>query len=379
MPQLLHIVSASGQPGNGNLAAAVGGVRPRRKAGAGRIGIHAKPPAGEILTVLCGLGQADGSRIWGFQLEIGIKIAAGSAGERYRCLIAGTRHIPDVIGGACSGRQVPGSPIHSGGRNRSRLRDVQGISTLVELSAAAVCEGEIGQNAVAVIDAGFFSCHRDSRSAPAGCGSEAGNLFCRLNCIHKRIVVGSEVRNTCSSGIVENIAGGAALVRGIALKCGGIPQAADDLVNEELSCDSQRHIGIIVLFRGGHADRVVPHLIAVQQDQTNGFPPCGGQSVPHIAAGCAAAAVQGHIPVNGVAGGAGCVAAPRLNAVQRIVRIGNAAVPSKVPAHVLDIGSPSRAAAVRFVSAGHLRIEDGGVIAIVRIIKQHNAVLRTGN
>ena len=55
MPQLLHIVSASGQPGNGNLAATVGGVRSRRKAGAGRIGIHAKPPAGEILSVLCGL------------------------------------------------------------------------------------------------------------------------------------------------------------------------------------------------------------------------------------------------------------------------------------------------------------------------------------
>ena len=29
----------------------------------------------------------------GFQLEIGVEIAAGSAGQGYRCLITGTRHI----------------------------------------------------------------------------------------------------------------------------------------------------------------------------------------------------------------------------------------------------------------------------------------------
>ena len=81
---------------------------------------------------------------------------------------------------------------------------------------------------------------------------------------HQTVVTRSEPRHRGSGGIVEYIAGGAALVRGITLKCGGIPQAADDLVNEELGCDSQRHIGIIVLFRGGNADGVVPHLIAVQ-------------------------------------------------------------------------------------------------------------------
>ena len=124
---------------------------------------------------------------------------------------------------------------------------------------------------------------------------------------------------------------------------------------------------------------MIPHLIAVQQDQANGLPPFSGQRMPYIRSLRASAAIQCYVPINGVAGGAGCVAAPRLNAVQGIVRIGNAAIPGKVPAHVLDIGSPNSAAAVRFVGTGHLRIEDGGVIAVVRIIKQHNAVLRTGN
>lgn len=84
MPQFLHIISSSGQPGNGNLSVGVCTVRPCRKAGAGRIGIHAKPPAGEILSVLRGLGQTDSSRIRGFQFEIGVEIAAGSTGKGYR-------------------------------------------------------------------------------------------------------------------------------------------------------------------------------------------------------------------------------------------------------------------------------------------------------
>lgn len=195
VPQLLDIVGASGQPGNGNLSAAVGGVRSRRKAGAGGVGVHGKPPAGKILPILRGFRQADGSRIRGFQLKVGIQAAAGSAGKGYRRLIAGTRHIPDVIGGACRGGQIPGSPIHSGGRNRSRLRDVQSAAALVELRSISVCEREVGENAVAVIDAGFFSCQADGRSAAAGCGSEAGNLLCRLNVGHQRIVVGSKIGN----------------------------------------------------------------------------------------------------------------------------------------------------------------------------------------
>ena len=120
---------------------------------------------------------------------------------------------------------------------------------------------------------------------------------------------------------------------------------------------------------------MVPHLVAVKQDQANGFPPCGGQSVPHITSGGAAAAIQGYLPVNGVAGGAGCIAAPRFNAVQRIVRIGDTAIPGKVPAQVFDVRSPGGAGAIGLVSTGNLRVQNGGVVAIVRIVKQHNAFL----
>ena len=128
-----------------------------------------------------------------------------------------------------------------------------------------------------------------------------------------------------------------------------------------------------------HADGLVPHLVAVQEDQTNGFSPGSGQGIPHITAGGAAAAVQSHASVHGVAGGAGAVAAPGLNAVQGIVGISNAAVPGKVPAQIFDVRRPSGSAAIGLVSAGNLRIEDGGVVAVVGIIKQHNAVLGAGN
>ena len=113
------------------------------------------------------------------------------------------------------------------------------------------------------------------------------------------------------------------------------------------------------------AGKGVPCLVAVQQDQANGFPSCGGQGVPYIAAGCAAAAVQGHIPVNGVAGGAGCVAAPRLNTVQRIVGIGHTAIPCKVPAQVFDVRRPGGAGAIGLVSTSYLTIQNRGIVSVI--------------
>ena len=123
---------------------------------------------------------------------------------------------------------------------------------------------------------------------------------------------------------------------------------------------------------------MVPLLVAVEQDQANGLPPCRGQRIPDVAAGGAAAAVQGHIPVNGIAGGAGPVVPPGLNAVQRLIRMGNPAIPCKVPAHIFYISRPSRAAAIGLIGAGHLIIQPGGIVAVVRIVEQHNAVLGGG-
>ena len=101
---------------------------------------------------------------------------------------------------------------------------------------------------------------------------------------------------------------------------------------------------------------MVPHLIAVKQDQANGLSPGSGQGIPHIAARGAAAAVQRHTPVNRVAGGASCVAAPRLDAIQRIIRIRNTAVPGKMPAKVFDVRRPGSTGAIGLISAGNLRV-----------------------
>lgn len=117
---------------------------------------------------------------------------------------------------------------------------------------------------------------------------------------------------------------------------------------------------------------MVPHLIAVKQDQANGLSPGSGQGIPHIAAGGAAAAVQRHIPVNGVAGSAGCIAAPRLNAVQRIICVGDTAIPGKMPAQILDVRRPGGSRAIGLVSTGNLRIKDGGVSRLLLFSLQND-------
>ena len=85
MPQLLHIVSAGGKSGDGNLSAGICGMRPRNQRGAGRIGVDSKLPAREILTVLCGFCQADGA---GVQLVIETDRSSASAGN---CHLLGIR------------------------------------------------------------------------------------------------------------------------------------------------------------------------------------------------------------------------------------------------------------------------------------------------
>ena len=122
---------------------------------------------------------------------------------------------------------------------------------------------------------------------------------------------------------------------------------------------------------------MVPHLIAVEKNQANGFPPGCGQSVPHIAAGGAAASIQRHLSVNGVAGGAGSKTAPWFNAVERIIRIGNTAVPGKMPAKVFDIRCSGCVRSVGLVSAGDLAVQNRGIVAVICIIKQHDTGLGT--
>ena len=138
-------------------------------------------------------------------------------------------------------------------------------------------------------------------------------------------------------------------------------------------------IGVAVFFRGGHADRVIPHPVTVQENQANGLPVIFRHGVPHIAARRAAAAIQSHAPVNGVSGGACAVVSPGFNAVQGFVWIGNTAIPGEMPAQVFDIGCPGSAGAIGFVLAGNLRLQDGRIVSIVGVVKQQDAFLGAPN
>ena len=120
---------------------------------------------------------------------------------------------------------------------------------------------------------------------------------------------------------------------------------------------------------------MVPLPITVQQDQTNGFPPCSRHGIPDIAAAGTAISVESHIPVNGVAAGAGTVVPPRLNAVQRVVRIRNTAIPGKMPAQILNISCPGSAASIWLVSTGNLIFQPCGIVSVICKVEQHNAFL----
>ena len=380
MSQLLDVVSPRRQTGSGNLAATIGGMRAGYQFHTGSIRIDTEFPSGEILSILGGFGQADTSRPWsGFQLEVGIEAACGRSVQRYRRLVAGTGHIPDSVCGVERGGQIPGCLIYRGLGDIPGLGNIQRIPALVKFRAIPIREGKVGQNAVAVRHRGFLPCQGDGGRAADGSAGKAGYLLRRLNCVHQSVILGRKIRHAGFPCVVENIPGGAARIHGIALECGRVTQAADDLINKELGSDPQGNIGVAVFFRGGHADRVIPHLVTVQENQANGLPVIFRHGVPHIAARGTAAAIQSHAPVNGVPGGAGAVAAPGFNAVQRFVRIGNAAVPGEMPAQVFDVGCPGSAGAIGFVLAGNLRLQDGGVIAIVRVVKQQDAFLGTAD
>ena len=218
------------------------------------------------MSVLSGFGQADGSRVRGFQLEIDTQVSSGCTGQGDCGLVAGAGHIPDVVSGSGSGGQIPGGLKYRRGRNTSALGDGQGVAALGEFCAIPIGKGEVREDAIAVIDAGCAACQGDGRCAGTGCRSEAGDFLCGLNGIHQCIVVRGKIRNTGFTGIVENVAGGTAFVDRVAFKGGGVAQTADNFVDQKLGGNPQWDIGVAVLFRGGDADGMIPHLVTVQQN-----------------------------------------------------------------------------------------------------------------
>ena len=379
MAQLLNVVGSRGQAGDGNLTAAVRGVGPGYQRGAGRIGVNAKPPAGEVLSVLGGFGQPDGSLGWGFQLKVGVEISTGSTAQGNGCLVAGAGHIPEVIGGTGGRGQIPGSLEHRGLGDGSGLGDFQGAAAFTETGPAAIGETEIGQHPVGIRHGCGCTVQGDGGRIAHGRGSKAGNLLCCLDVTDQGVIVGGKPGHRGFPRIVKHVPGGSALIFVVSLKGAGVSQSTDNLVDEELGGNSQGDVGIAVLPGSRDADGVIPHLVTVKKDKANGFPAGCRHSIPDIAAGSASAAAEGHILVNGVAGGAGSIIAPGLDAVQGIVRVGHTPIPGKVPAKIFDVRCPGSAAAVRLVGAGHLRVKDCGVVAIVGIVKEHYAALATAD
>ena len=349
---------------------------PGNQIGAATVGVNTKLPAGEVLPVLRGLGQAETAGLGNaFQPEVAGQTSAGGPGQRNGGLVAGARHIPDVIGGTGGGGDVSCGLEHAGFGNVPGLGDVQGVPALSKGSAVPVGEGEPGQDAVGIQDTGILSGQGNHRGAAAVHAGEAGEQICRSDAGFQAAVGRSEAGHAGGTRIVENIPGGAALICGITDKAVGVPQTAYNLINEHLGGNPQRNIGIVGVGGGGHADGLVPHLVTVQQNLTNGLPTSDGERIPDIASRRSSAALHGHAPVNGVAGGTGGEIPVGFQAVQRIIGIWHSAIPGKMPAHILDVGSLYRAVTIELIGAGHLVIQPGGVVAVVRVVEQQDAAL----
>ena len=290
-------------------------------------------------------------------------------------MVAGTGHIPDVVAGIGCRGQIAGCGEHRGFGNIPGFRNVQGVSAFAELGTVSIGERERRQHSIGIISASGIPGELNRGCAAAGTAAKAGDFLRGLDCGYQTIVAGGKPRHRGRSGIVEHISGGSALVGAVPLKTIWVTQAADDFIDQNLRCYTQWHIGVAVLFCSRDTDGVVPLLVTVEKNKADSLPPSGGQRIPDVASGCTAASIQCYIPVHGIAAGAGRIIAPWLNTVQRFIRMGNTAVPRKVPAHVLDIGRRGGAVAVGFIGAGYLVVQSGSVVAVVRKVEKHDTFL----
>ena len=275
MPQLLDVVSTCRQACDGDLATAVCGIRTSNQRGTGAVAVDAEAPVGKVLSVFRGLGLIEVAQIGRIESEVGIEIAIGGAGQRDGSLVGRTRHVPDVISGICSRGYILGSFENRRLGNGSSLVDVQIVAALIELSTITIGETPFREDSITVIDRGFISGEGDVRCIGAGTAGEAGSLHCALNIRHQSIIIGRKVGNCSSTGIVEDVTSCAALIGRVQCKGCWITQTADDLIDQELGCYTERDVGIGIPFYIKDTDGIVPHLIAIQQDQTDGFPSCG--------------------------------------------------------------------------------------------------------
>ena len=285
----------------------------------------------------------------------------------------GAGHVPKRIGRVFSRRNCLRRFEDGRLGDGASLGDIKRVAGFAELCAIAVREAEPGQNSIGVVDTGFVSGQRNGGCGAAGAGGEARNLQGSLNVADQSVVVRSEIRYGGSTGVVENVACSSAFVGRIQNECFRIPETAHNFVNEELRCDSERDIGVVVFVCRGDADGMIPHFVAVKQNQTNGLSPCFRQGIPCGCTGSTAAAGKRDIPVDRVAGCACGVVFVRLNTVQRIVCIGNVIVPGEMPAQIFDICRFRGTGSVGLISNRELTVQHSRVVAMVGIVKQQDA------
>lgn len=109
MPQLLDVISSSVQPGDTDFSVAVRCVRAGYQGGAGGVGIHTETPTGQILTVLRGFYQGNGTRVRGVDLKIGPQCIHLGRIQLDTGLVSAAGTVANGYGGVFRRGQTPGS------------------------------------------------------------------------------------------------------------------------------------------------------------------------------------------------------------------------------------------------------------------------------
>ena len=370
MSKLLDIVSSGVQPGDADFTAAVRRMGAGYQRGTGGVGIQSKTPTGQILAVLRGFHQSNGSGIRGVDLEVGpqrfhlgrIQLDAG--------LVAAAGAVIDGHGGVFRGGQTSGGTEYRRGRDGAGFGDGQGVAGLGKRGTVSVGEGEVPQNAVGIRDAYLAPAHGDGGGRAGGAAGKAGDFHSVLDAGNDAVVLARKAGDIGHASVVEHIAAGIA-VGAFAVEGVGIPQAGDNLVNEKLGGNSGGHIGVVGHGRGFDAVIAVPQLLGVQQGQGDGLSVGAGHGIPDIASSGAAAAGYPQILIHVVAGGAGGIVLARLDTVDGVVLIGRVVISGEVPAQVFNVGRLGSVRAVGLVGHGNLAFQHRCVVG-TGLIEQEN-------
>ena len=109
MSKLFNVVCSCVQPGDADFTAAVRRIGAGYQRGAGSVGIQGKTPAGQILAVLRGFHQSNGSGIRGIDLEVGPQCIHLGRIQLDAGLVSAAGTVVNGYGGVFRRGQTPGS------------------------------------------------------------------------------------------------------------------------------------------------------------------------------------------------------------------------------------------------------------------------------